>query len=261
MKLSISNIAWGEEYDSEMYAFLKENNFNGLEIAPTRIVKENPYDKLEYIKEFYNTLKNKYDLEISSIQSIWYGRTEKIFENIEERNLLIDYTKKAIYFASTINCKNIVFGCPKNRNINNEDDIKVAIEFFTEIAEYADSKGTIIAVEANPVIYGTNFLNTTIEAIDFVKKVNSNGIGVNLDIGTIIYNNENLDEIIKNIHLINHIHISEPNLELIQKRNLHDNLSEILKKINYNKYVSIEMKNLDDINLVKNTINYVKGVF
>ena len=35
MKYSISNIAWEKEYDGEMYSFLKENDVDGIEIAPT----------------------------------------------------------------------------------------------------------------------------------------------------------------------------------------------------------------------------------
>ena len=37
MNLSISNIAWASDYDAQMYPFLKEIGYQGLEIAPTRI--------------------------------------------------------------------------------------------------------------------------------------------------------------------------------------------------------------------------------
>ena len=42
MKLSISNIAWSDKYDKEMYQFLYKNQIEGIEIAPTRIFSENP---------------------------------------------------------------------------------------------------------------------------------------------------------------------------------------------------------------------------
>ena len=47
MKLSISNIAWAAEDDEKIYEMMKEYSFTGLEIAPTRIFPEAPYDKLE----------------------------------------------------------------------------------------------------------------------------------------------------------------------------------------------------------------------
>lgn len=115
MNLSVSNIAWSLEYDNEMYNFLRDEGFNGLEIAPTRIFGENPYDNIRDATEFSSNLRNKYGLKVSSIQSIWYGITCSIFGTNAEREFLIKYTKKAINFAETIGCKNIVFGCPKNR--------------------------------------------------------------------------------------------------------------------------------------------------
>ena len=139
-----------------------------------------------------------------------------------------------------------------------EDD---AIDFFRILGEYARENNTVIAIEPNPTIYGTNFINYTYQAFDFAKKVNSEAIKVNVDLGTIIENKEDITSIFSNIELINHIHISEPNLELIKQRIEHEILAERLKEINYNKYVSIEMKTIEDIEKLENIIKYVKEVF
>lgn len=262
MKLSISNIAWGKEQDIEMYEYLSEVGFDAIEIAPTRIFEEKPYEKLEEAKRFAKGLEEKYKLKISSMQSIWYGRAEKIFGSKEERKALIEYTKKAIDFAHTIDCGNLVFGCPKNRNINTPEDYKTAIEFFKEIGEYAKQKNTVFAIEPNPTIYNTNFINKTEEALKIVKEISCDAVKVNLDLGTVIENEEDIISIIENNYdKINHIHISEPNLESIQKRELHKKLAQKLKENNYQRYISIEMKNQNDIEKVKEIINYVKGVF
>lgn len=259
MKLSISNIAWSKEYDEEMYKYISNSGFCGLEIAPTRLIEDSPYLNIEEAKKIVEYIYDKYKLNISSMQSIWFGRQEKIFNSELERNTLIEYTKKAIDFASAINCKNLVFGCPKNRNINDlETDYKIALEFFREIGDYAKSKDVILAIEPNPPIYNTNFINTTKEAIKLVKDIDNEGIKINLDLGTIIQNNEDISILKNNINLINHIHISEPNLEYIKERNLHENLIKLLRELNYNKYISIEMKNQNNIEKVKEIINYVK---
>lgn len=263
VKLSISNIAWSDKYDKEMYQFLYKNQIEGIEIAPTRIFSENPYDKLKEAKEFAKHLKEEYNLEISSMQSIWFGRKENIFNSTEERKNLIEYTKKAIDFASEIKCNNLVFGCPKNRNIEERDICveKISNEFFKEISEYAEKRGTIIAIEPNPTIYGTNFINTTHEAFELAQKINSKGLKVNVDIGTVIQNKENIFELVNNIKFINHIHISEPNLEIIEKRDLHKDLKNILIESKYDRFVSIEMKNKENLENVKSVIEYVKGIF
>lgn len=260
MKLSISNIAWSNEYDTEMYEYISKIGFSGIEIAPTKLFST-PYDNLTKAQNFLEDLKSKYNLEISSMQSIWFGKTQKIFSSDQERKELIKYTKKAIDFANIIKCNNLVFGCPKNRNINKTEDFEIAIEFFNKIGKYAEEKNTVFSIEPNPTIYNTNFINTTEEAFNIVKEINCNAIRVNVDLGTIINNNENLGIIEKNINLINHIHISEPNLELIKKRSIHSELKEILVKNNYSYYVSVEMKNQNNIEKVKKVMTYIKELF
>jgi len=259
MKLSISNIAWSAQDDQEMYGYLSQEGF-GLEIAPTRIFENDPYGDLKKAIQFKKELEAEYGFSISSMQSICFGRHEAIFGSEEERKAIFDYTKKAIDFASAINCNNLVFGSPKNRIIG-ENQMEIAHDFFKGLGEYAQSKNTIMAIEANPEIYGTNFINTTQEAFDFVKEIKCSGLLVNVDLGTILNNNESLDIVEKNLNLVNHIHISEPYLERIVPRKMHEDLSEMLVQNKYDKYVSIEMKNQNSIELVRETANYVKSIF
>ena len=74
MKLSVSNIAWSSENDASMYNALKDIGFNGLEIAPTRIFVDAPYDNITAAAEWSRNIYKNYGLSISSMQSIWYGR-------------------------------------------------------------------------------------------------------------------------------------------------------------------------------------------
>lgn len=261
MKLSISNIAWSAEHDEEMYAYLNEIGFNGLEIAPTRIFPENPYDKLLEAKDWAARLKAVYGLDISSMQSIWFGRDEKIFGTKKERKLLVEYTKKAILFAEAIGCNNLVFGCPKNRDTDDvSHNYPIAIEFFKEIGEYAHEHNTTIAIEPNPTIYNTRFINTTEQALELVNSVQSSGFLVNVDFGTILQNKEKIIIISENSELINHVHISEPYLEIIKEQPLHLVLKEILNKNGYKKYISIEMSK-QELSTIKNVVDYVKRIF
>ncbi len=258
MKLSISNIAWQKEFDEEMYEYLSEIGFEAVEIAPTRIFEQNPYSHLEEAKVFSQNLFEKYGLKISSMQSIWFGKNEKIFGTDEERKELISYTKKAIDFAKNLDCHNIVFGCPKNRVISDKKtDYPIALEFFKEIGEYAYKNNTCIAIEPNPTIYNTNFINKTQEAIDIVKEINCLGVKINLDLGTVLQNEENIETIKNDVDLINHVHISEPHLVPIKKRDIHQNLMSILNQENYKGYVSIEMKTGSTIQEIKDILQYL----
>ncbi len=261
MNLAISNIGWSKEYDTEMYENMVKYNFKGLEIAPTRIIEKEPYLHIKEAKEFSEKIKKEYNLKIISMQSIWYGKKGEMFKNYEEREELITYTKQAINFAQSIQCNNLVFGCPKNRNIKTKEDYYTAINFFKTIAKYAKEHNTVFSIEANPIIYNTNFINTTKEAFNIVDEINSNVVKVNLDLGTIIANNEDIEEVKGNISKINHIHISEPNLELIIKRDIHIELAKILKESEYNGYISIEMKKTDNIGKIKEIMEYIGSVF
>lgn len=253
MKLAISNIGFGETFD---YHELEQ--YNGLEIAPSKIAVE-PYAHQDDVVEYTEKMMNEFNLPIVSMQSIWYQVSEGIFTGGYDK--LVALTKQAIDLADKINCRNIVFGSPKNRNMPNPaGDIEIAERFFREIAEYAETKQVVIALEPNPVIYQTNFINTTQEAFDFVKELNLPALKVNVDLGTVIYNQEDLSVIKDNIKLVNHIHISEPNLEKIEKCQLHKDLKKLLVDSGYDRYVSIEMKEQSNDDVIK-TLRYVREIF
>lgn len=258
MKLSISNIGWTAEQDDQVYAIMKRYGFSGLEIAPTRIFAEAPYDKLDEAKAWAENIEREYGFCVPSMQSIWYGRQEKIFGTEAEFNALVDYTKKAIDFASVIGCRNLVFGCPKNRSLPENADPLIAVRFFREISDYAALKGTVIGMEANPPIYNTNYINDTVSAFELIEHVNSEGFKLNLDMGTMIQNDENVEELMGKVHLINHVHISEPGLKPIEERRLHQELVEILADEGYQGYISIEMGKQDDMSVLEDKMLYLQ---
>lgn len=263
MKLSISNIGWSEAYDSSMYNIMSEYSFLGLEIAPTRVFPENPYDHLIEAKKWREELQSRYGFTVTSMQSIWYGRSEKLFGSNEEREILTAYTQKAIDFAEAIGCGNLVFGCPGNRSIpsGRDVDMDIILRFFRELGDYAYKHHTVIAMEANPPIYNTNFLNTTKETIAFIENVDSKGVLLNLDVGTMVENGEDVSVLKNKQHLINHIHISEPGLKPIQKRKLHKELAEMLRGIDYQRFVSIETGRQDDKDSLVDMMKYIKEIF
>lgn len=260
IKLSVSNIAWSATEDEQMYAYLQQLDFDGLEIAPTRVLPKAPYDHLTEAATWAMRIKDTFGLEICSMQSICFGRDESLFGTVQERESLLAYVKKAIDFAHAIGCRNLVFGSPRNRIIGN-NPVEIAYEFFDKIGYYAASRHAALAFEPNPVIYGTDFITTTAQAVDFVSRVGSSGVSVNFDLGTFLHNGESLSFVAEHLECIGHIHISEPYLEVIQPREVHHQLAALLKEQQYNGYVSIEMKNPNDIEIVMQTASYIKEIF
>lgn len=274
MRCSISNIAWDKTADEAMYDFMGQNGFQGLEIAPSRLFGEHPYACIEEASAYARRLEHSYGIEIVSMQSIWYGRGENLFSSEQERDCLMAYTKQAIAFAAAIGCKNLVFGCPRNRRIGQsrtrESALAYAAAFFSKLGEMAAENGVRIAIEANPAIYGTDFLNTTEEAAAFLHSIAQvtnlkpdEGLSLNLDLGTMIYHQESMEWLSQQEKTagISHVHISEPLLNQIQQRALHKEVIDWLMKRNYRGYFSIEMGKRENLQEVKDAMLYVKGLF
>lgn len=273
MKLSISNIGWESQYDEQVYALMLKYRFSGIEIAPTVWVPHQPYEpkQVEQAKRIAADLKQRHGFAVSSMQSILYGKTQILFGTESDREELYAYLVRAIDYASAIGCGNLVFGCPRNRSFPedwcNNADITRAIEldFFQKLGDYAKSKGTVLAMEANPPIYNTNYINTTAQALELVEAMDSEGFLLNLDVGTMIENGESPDLLKGHVHQINHVHISEPGLKPVEKRPLHRRLAEILAEGNYQGFISIEVgkNNLgtEPLVVLEDMMRYVTEIF
>lgn len=263
--MAISNIAWGCEQDTQVYEMMKKYGFAGLEIAPTRIFEQQPYDRLDEAKSWAESIKKEHGLQVASLQSIWYGRQENIFRSQAERELLLAYTEKAIDFAVAAGAENLVFGCPKNRSIPARAKgaycSGLAMEFFCRLGEYAAAKGVFIGLEANPPMYQTNYLNNTDEVIDLLMALASPGLKLNLDVGTMIANDEVARLLEGKVRFVSHVHVSEPGLQVISKRSLHRELAAILAAEGYSGFVSVEMGKVDDIAVLEKVMLYVREVF
>lgn len=241
MRLAASNIGWTAEQDDRVLSCMAEEGFTGLELAPTRLFPERPYEHLREAAEYAAELRRRYGLSICSLQSIWYGQTQRVAESEESRRRLLSYTEQALRFADALGCRNLVFGCPRNRAIDRPEDAELVEQFLWQCGEAAKPFGVVVALEPNPPIYQTNFINTTAEAIKLLQKLGHPALKLNLDFGTVIENGESLGWISQHGELINHVHISEPRLAPIRDREAHRDLLRLLGEIGYKGFVSIEM--------------------
>lgn len=262
LKLSISNIAWPKEADEEMYGHLMRMGYSGLEIAPSRLFGDEPYTRIREAAQWARDLKRAYGLNVPSMQSIWYGRTENMFKSSREAEALLAYSQSAVEFAGAVGCKNLVFGCPRNRNMETPSEacLKEAETFFTRLGAMAAEQDTCFGIEANPEIYHTNYLNTTPDAVSLLSQLDVPGLGLNLDVGTMIYNKEAIENIRPWLPWISHVHISEPGLAKIERRALHISLLRELAKAGYSGYVSVEMAKCGSLQEVLEVMSYIKEV-
>lgn len=261
MHLCASNIGWKASDDAAVFELMKKYSYSGLEFAPSRIFGLSAYDRLKEVREWKEWIKKEYGFILPSMQSVWFGRKERLFGTRWERAVLYHYTRKAIDFAASAGCRNIVFGCPVNRNMPEGADPDEAVCFFRELGEYARTKGTVIGMEANPVIYHTNYITDTAAALRLVRKADSEGFRLNLDTGTMIQNKESAGVLEGSVHLVSHVHISEPGLEPVKERVLHKELRHLLVKEGYRGYISVEQKAAGELLEIEKVLGYVSSVF
>jgi len=248
MKMSISNIAWDEHEELEVFSLMDQYGFNGIEIAPTKIWSNPTVENPDILVSYKNKLK-KYGKNIVALQSLLYG-TEglNIFGNVEVKKSTFEYLKKIIFIGGQLGAKALVFGSPNNRKrgtIPINTAIEIAAKFFCELGDVAKLNNTNFCIEPNPPSYNCDFIQNVTDAINFLKIVDHPNVQLNLDIGVMTINEEEYEKFIDlAFNYIAHIHISEPGLAVIGKSGTnHKKIAEHLKNIGYDKWISIEMRN------------------
>jgi len=267
VKLSISNIAWRDFEDIQIYELMQKYGFTGLEVAPGRVSPDGNYSQ-EFAKVFRDKI-SRYDISVVSMQSLHFGRNDlQLFESQSSRNGLLELSKERIDFAKHLGSPVLVFGSPKNRSYKESIKEKVdeiAMSFFANLGDYAASNNITICVEANPSVYGTNFLTTTKQASRFVRRLNSPGIKLNMDLGTMTINGEDYQSTIRdNVDIASHFHISEPMLEHVYEKSYIKTAINTLAETEYNGWLSIEMKPLSEessLDFVEQSLSYIKDIY
>ncbi len=150
-------------------------------------------------------------------------------------------------------------GCPFWGRLEPPDTAAEGDAVFAKAGALASHYDVVLAIEANPPVY-TNYLNNTADAFAMVKRLQSPGLAVNLDLSTMISNGERLRDFVDDIKYVSHVHISEPGLEPIVPRQEHKELAMLLKAVGYSGDVSIEMKRTD-VETVRKTLAYIAEVF
>lgn len=272
MKLCISSLAWNIKNRIKIYELLEKNNILHIEVVPNKISNMGLYDS----KKNYLNLKKEWEyfnINAVSMQSIHFGLKDlSLFGNSKERDRLFYSTVKAMEISNILEIDHIVFGSPKLRifpiDMKKERVNDIAIDFFYNLGNMANKYGCILGLEANSKKYGANFITNTYEACNFLKEVNHKNININLDLSTIILENEDICESINMVDSISreefHSHISVPFLENNYYVYLNDIMLYISKlRDSKAKYCSIEMKETEDENFnmesIKKAILFFKG--
>jgi len=267
INLSISNIAWNSVEDDDIVKILKKYKIEYIDIAPGKYFKNVlsvSHDEVIKVKNYWQ----KNNIKISAVQSILYKTDNlNIFTFKKDSNEdILHYLEKIMMISNLLGAKKIIFGSPKNRdrgNLNNDEVILKSIIFFRMLGDLAKKYSLDVCLEPNPSIYGCNFMTNTYETIEIIKKVNHDSIKLNLDIGALNINREDIKDLMPICHdIVSYVHLSEPNLISLNNSNFNyrDNIKTIRKFIP-NIMFSIEMLNsskLSNSDNVDKTIKFIQ---
>jgi sugar phosphate isomerase/epimerase len=249
-RLSISNIAWPADKDDEALDLLKFLGFDGVELAPSKVFGDLHAVPLETVLAYRHKIEDK-GLSVPALQAILFGvHGAHLFENPESRERMATHLCRVAEIAGALGAGACVFGSPTLRDPgmrSTEEALEIATTFLATIAPAYVAQNVELCFEANPPLYQCRFVTQTEEAFNLVERVNTPGIAMQLDTGTIFINGEDPELIQRMERRIGHFHISEPNLVPTGTAGVdHAAVAKALKHSSYPHWISIEMKAADD---------------
>jgi sugar phosphate isomerase/epimerase len=253
MKFAVSNIAWSPEQRLDAYALLRGHGFTCVEIAPGLFFagESDPLaPSAKALRARVSELK-RFGLTPVSMQSLLFNvdGAELFGAPIAAERLAFGLTR-AIGLAGRLGIGNLVFGSPKQRvippGLSPDAVLSRVLELMLPLADLAAAHGTRIALEPNPVAYGTNFMTTFPETIEIVRAIAHPAVTLNFDTGA-LYMTDSFGQAASfvaeaGLHL-SHIHLSSANLAPAPPTEADARVMlDALATNHYEGAVSIEMK-------------------
>jgi sugar phosphate isomerase/epimerase len=268
MKLAISNIAWHPHEESEIARNLKVWGCDAVEVAPSRLWPDFRAADLNQVRDYKKFWKGN-GLEIAAIQALLFGKPELvIFGTKEVRDETESYLKRSIEIARELGARVLVFGAPKNRArgvMPIDRAMEIAVDFFGRIGEAANRAGVCFCIEPNPKTYGCDFVTTSAEGEELVKKVGSPGFKLHLDLAGMSLSNEDIQSQLAHLApQIAHFHLSAPQLDRPSESTGIDYRSAVawMDQSGYEGYTSIEMRAQPEGNVsaVEETLRFARSL-
>lgn len=254
---SVSNIAWAFDDRLQAYAILTQQGFGGLEIAPGLFFAgaEDPFEPTPQQRDRALAEIAEAGLSLVSMQSLLFGVDgAALFEDAAALKRLERGMERAIRLAGRLQIPNLVFGSPRQRvvpeGMSGLEALDRAAVIFARLGDIAQAEGTAIAMEANPAVYGTNFLTSGEQALAFTRAVGHPAVRFVLDVGAMYINDvfEQTPGLIAEAEdLLSHVHFSEPQLAPAPADAAEAaTVLRALEATGYDGAVSIEMKVVSD---------------
>ena len=252
--LCVSNICTKNVSDFQFACILKLYGISQVQIAPTKLA-----GGWENLQNFDNIIAKTFinnGLKVRAFQSITYGLQYNIFD--DTRDMLLDHLKTVVDVAARNDVHVLVFGCPNNRKILNDDLLKneeLFVEFFRKLGEYCENKNVKICIENVSSFYKCNYLNSICDCASIVKKINNPNIKTMIDIGNALMEKDEWYDLRDRESDLYNIDVSNKFLKPLsvnENDNTHKIFNFMLKLIDYKNTINLEMILENDENELKN---------
>lgn len=262
--LAVSNIAWPHQDFECALDLSRLLGLGGIEIAPYNVFRSWDVEDAD-VRALASRITDA-GLVCPAMQGILFNAPgAALFDSDESRQALARHLEKVARIAGLLGATACVFGAPRQRDpggLPPEAAFEIAVEFLKSIGPIFAAQGTSLAFEANARVYDCRFITTTAEAIDLVAAVDTPGISLQIDMGTLILEDEDPSILHSAAPFAAHAHVSEPQLRPIGSTDLdHRPFASALRESGYSGFLSIEMRMVEDwqsalrtaVDLVRNT--------
>jgi D-psicose/D-tagatose/L-ribulose 3-epimerase len=247
VKLAVSNIAWPKEQDAAVAEALIAYGVTGIEVAPTKLWSQ-PLVATDFEIDAVRRFWSGRGIEIVAAQALLFGKPElTLFESEAIRQATLDHLAGIVRVCGKLGAASLVFGSPKNRRIGSlplDEANRIAVEFFSKLADIAEAVGTCVVMEANPPVYGADWITTAADAIELVERVNHPSFRLHLDTGCMTIAGDSIPAgFARGRQLMRHFHVSEPNLAAPGTSGEVDHaaFAAEIRAMQYDRWVSLEM--------------------
>jgi sugar phosphate isomerase/epimerase len=246
MRVSISNIAWSVDEDSDVVTLLKRRGIHAIDVAPGKYFPD-PHKADDQAIHAVRVWWRIHGIHVTGMQALLFGTTGlNLFGDEEVQKAMLHHLRAICRIANGLGAKHLVFGSPRNRDrsgLNDAQTERIAKKFFRNLGTIAGDCEVIICLEPNPASYGCNFMTQTDEAAHIVRLVDHPAIRLQLDSGALTINQEDPMRVLA-MHgdIIAHVHASEPNLVTLGEGGTdHAAVAAALERHGRGQTVTIEM--------------------
>lgn len=252
MKLGVCSEIFKEWNDiARTIDFVKETGYDGIEIAPFTF---SPYvtDISVQTRREIVSCAEKADLDIIGIHWVFVGPDGVHLTHPDEsiRKFTAEYMKALVHFCGDIGGKVIIFGSPKQRNIEAGVSYEQAFDYaraiMSETMPVCEERGVTVCME--PLTHlETNFLQSAEETVKLIDAVQHPNFQLILDTKAMAFEKDDRATLIRRYaDKLKHYHANDENLNGPGFGDVDfAPIFEALKDIDFQDYVSVEVFNFD----------------